>query len=210
MYVRLDVSSAIWHFKRAARHPDGSSQPLWQPHFEGTQVLDSEATGAHKNLGSSDPRLDAWMPVRSMPSDPFLLLQQLSIIPDPAFGLNEAEVQCRSCIAVHILCPAGYAYVRLISSVGVGESDWAFRCVFKTPEDLDDHQSLDLLVDGLDTFATVYLNDKQVHHSQNGYISYRISLTKHARKKKGDGNVLMFHFASAFREGRKLEYVTCL
>lgn len=90
---------------------------------------------------------------------------------------------------------------------GVGETDWVFRCVFETPEDLKPDEAVDLLVDGLDTFATVFINDKKCHSSENGFMSYRISLTDHMRKKRGDGNVLMFHFASAFREGRKLEYV---
>jgi len=91
-------------------------------------------------------------------------------------------------------------------AAGVGETDWVFRCIFKTPEELADGRALDLLADRLDTFATIWLNDKKIHSSQNGFIPYRISMTEHARKKAGDGNVLMFHFASAFREGRKLEY----
>lgn len=88
---------------------------------------------------------------------------------------------------------------------GVGETDWVFRCIFKTPVDLNEYTSLDLLVDGLDTFATIYINDKKCHSSDNSFISYRISLADYVRKKKDEGNVLMFHFASAFREGRKLE-----
>jgi beta-mannosidase len=97
--------------------------------------------------------------------------------------------------------------MRISLATGIGETDWVFRCIFKTPEDLAAGQSLDLLVEKLDTFATIWLNDKQIHSSQNGFMSYRIRLAEHARKQKGDGNVLMFHFASAFREGRKLEYV---
>lgn len=83
-----------------------------------------------------------------------------------------------------------------------------YRCIFKTPEDIVGGQSLDLLVDKLDTFATIWLNDTQIHCSQNGLMSYRLGLTKHIRRSKGDGNVLMLHFKSAFREGRKLEWVS--
>lgn len=96
MQVPLDLSSAIWHFKRAARKADGSPHSDWQPHHETTE-LSTAATGIQKHLGSLDPRLDAWIPTaQSVPNEPLLLLQDLSIIPDPAFGLNEDVVQCKT------------------------------------------------------------------------------------------------------------------
>jgi hypothetical protein len=95
MRVPLDLPSATWHFKRAARRPDGSPYADWQPHLETSDVCGTNAAGVQKHLGSLDPRLDTWIPaVKTVPNDPFLLLQDLGIIPDPAQGLNEDLVQC--------------------------------------------------------------------------------------------------------------------
>jgi hypothetical protein len=97
MHSPLDLSVATWHFKRAARGPVGSPYSVWQSHLETIDVCDANAAGAQKHLGSLDPRLDTWIPaVRAVPNDPFVLLQDLGIIPDPALGLNEDLVQCKA------------------------------------------------------------------------------------------------------------------
>lgn len=91
----LNLSSATWHFKRAARKSDGTTYSQWKPHLEGTRVCGVQAAGTTECLGFSDPRLDTWMHVHTMPSDPFLLLQHLGVLPDPALDSNEDAVQCR-------------------------------------------------------------------------------------------------------------------
>lgn len=90
MHVSLDLTSSKWHFKRASRTLDGS----WTPALETIQKSSEHVETAQQQKGSSDTRLDSWMPVEVIPNDPFLLLQAAGIIPDPAIGLNEELVQC--------------------------------------------------------------------------------------------------------------------
>jgi hypothetical protein len=44
---------------------------------------------------------------------------------------------------------------------------WTFSTEFEVPEDVAKRSSIDLVLDGVDTFATVYLNDKQVAALEN-------------------------------------------
>lgn len=89
MHSSLGLPSCKWHFKRAARARD---EP-WSPQIEPSQAARYDANPG-KHQGSNDPRLDGWMQVETIPNDPFLLLQNAGIIPDPAIGLNEDQVQC--------------------------------------------------------------------------------------------------------------------
>ncbi|HEY7417029.1 MAG TPA: hypothetical protein VH593_17715, partial [Ktedonobacteraceae bacterium] len=59
-------------------------------------------------------------------------------IPDPFVGLNERDVQW------------------------IGESSWLYRCVFELTPDILTPGALALCFDGLDTFATVWLNGQQI------------------------------------------------
>lgn len=93
MYIPLDLTNTTWHFKRAARKIDGSPHETWSSQLETTTACSSEGRFSEA-FGQDDPRLDIWMPVNVIPHDPFLLLQNLGIIPDPAVGMNEDKVQC--------------------------------------------------------------------------------------------------------------------
>jgi beta-mannosidase len=58
-------------------------------------------------------------------------------------------------------------------------------------------------MEGLDTFATVYLNEKIILQSDNMFHSHRIDVTKDVL---GDGNDnLEIQFDSAFKKGRDLK-----
>ena len=57
-------------------------------------------------------------------------------------------------------------------------------------------------MDGLDTIATVYLNEKVILQSDNMFLSHRIDITK---ALAGSGNdVLKIQFDSAFQKAREL------
>ena len=59
-----------------------------------------------------------------------------------------------------------------------------------------------LAFDGLDTFATVKLNDEVILESDNMFIPHRVDVTK--KLKQGSGNVLEIDFASARLEAIKI------
>ncbi len=99
-------------------------------------------------------------------------------IPDPYYGMNENEVQW------------------------VGEADWLYRCAFDVPADTLDAPHVDLCFDGLDTFATVWLNGAQILASDNMFVPQRIAVKDHL---KASGNQLAILFESAMRKGKERE-----
>lgn len=60
----------------------------------------------------------------------------------------------------------------------------------------------DLVFSGLDTFATVYLNEEKLLESENMFVSYRVNVTD--RIKAGSENTLRIVFHSAIVRGEEL------
>jgi beta-mannosidase len=105
-------------------------------------------------------------------------LLEAGLIPDPFYALNELDIQW------------------------VGERDWLYRSSFRISEDALAKPYLDLCFDGLDTFATVYLNGEKILETSNMFVPYRVNVKD---KLKAGNNDLLIHFASASRLGRELE-----
>ncbi|UNI21799.1 Beta-mannosidase [Purpureocillium takamizusanense] len=83
----------------------------------------------------------------------------------------------------------------------VGETDWEYECDFVHQPD-NDHSRQDLVLEGLDTFATVYLNEQLILISSNMFHRHRVIVTD---KLQSGANILRITFRSALREGRALE-----
>jgi beta-mannosidase len=76
-------------------------------------------------------------------------LLALGRIPDPFVGDNEKRVQW------------------------VAESDWEYRTSFTCPKELLSEEKVRLVCDGLDTLATVVLNDHELGHTDNMFRQYQ-------------------------------------
>ncbi len=72
------------------------------------------------------------------------------LIPDPFYQDNEARLQW------------------------IGMSDWEYQTSFDVDAATLAHQHVQLVFDGLDTFADVYLNDKQILTADNMFRGWRI------------------------------------
>ncbi|KAL4075886.1 glycoside hydrolase family 2 protein [Scleroderma citrinum] len=119
-----------------------------------------------------------WLPVTDFPTTVHVELLQLGRIPDPFLGANEWEVQW------------------------IGESDWIFKNDFTiTDADLAE-PNLDLVFEGLDTYADVTLNGQVVAKAENQFVSYRVAVNQHLRLGSND---LEITFTSTFKKGRQLE-----
>ena len=99
-------------------------------------------------------------------------------IPDPFIGTNERAVQW------------------------VGEADWLYRCRFDVAAALLAHPALALCFDGLDTFATVWLNGQHILTSDNMFIPQRIAVDGVLRAGENELRIL---FESALRLGKQRE-----
>ena len=123
--------------------------------------------------------LQAWTPVTAFPSVIHMELLASKLIPDYNVGENERQMQW------------------------AGEVDWEYQAVFPTPADeAAKRDNLDLVFDGLDTFATVYLNDIEILKSTNMFIPARVSVKTALKSYPGDENRLRIVFESAAKVGQ--------
>jgi beta-mannosidase len=114
---------------------------------------------------------EGWLPA-TVPGVTHLDLLANEKIADPFYRDNETAVQW------------------------VGQSDWVYRRTFNLPAQILAEQSLELVCDGLDTIATVYLNGQQIGTADNMFHQHRFNIRAAARA--GD-NELYIHFQSPER-----------
>lgn len=128
-----------------------------------------------KQADKSDSK---YLPVAQFPTNVHLDLIANKIIEDPFMGKNENDVQW------------------------IGEVPWVYKTTFASPK-LTQEQRGDvnavLAFDGLDTYATVVLNGKEILKTESMFIPERVDVTKHL-KQEGD-NELEITFESAYLKG---------
>lgn len=125
-----------------------------------------------------DDEQTEWLPVSQIPTSVHQELKLLKKIPDPFLGLHEWDVQW------------------------IGECRWAFKTTFNITDNDLESQFIDLVLDGLDCYATVLLSGQEILRTQNQFLSYRSGIRE--RLKSGP-NELQIHFDNTFAKGRKLE-----
>jgi beta-mannosidase len=121
---------------------------------------------------------DGWLPA-TVPGVVHGDLLSLEKIPDPFQALNEADVQW------------------------VGECNWLYRCRFPwSASDLRAEEIVTLCFGGLDTFATVWLNDRCILVSDNMFLPHRIAVQDDLRLGENELRIL---FEAALPVGRARE-----
>jgi beta-mannosidase len=124
-----------------------------------------------------DNEKSEFLPVAQFPTNIHLDLIANSIIPDPFIGKNELDVQW------------------------VGEAVWQYRTTFKGQAVPRGAKAV-LAFDGLDTFATVVFNGKEILKSESMFIRFRVDVTE--LLSQGSDNELVITFDSAYLRGKKL------
>jgi beta-mannosidase len=133
-------------------------------------------------IADAIPSLKDWTPATSFPSVIHMELLAQGIIPNPNVGENERLVQW------------------------VSDADWEYSCSFETPESVELAAFADLVFEGLDTFATATLNEKEILKSDNMFIPYRKDIKSYL-KPIGQDNKLTIVFESALSAGNALEKI---
>ena len=113
----------------------------------------------------------------SVPGNVYQDLLQEGLIPDPHLAMNERDVQW------------------------VAEKHWLYRLDFDLQE-LPAHGELDLVCEGLDTFAQVWLNGHCLLRSDNMFVPHRLPARPWLR---AGANTLVLVFESALLRGREVE-----
>ncbi|WP_128104417.1 glycoside hydrolase family 2 protein [Paenibacillus sp. DCT19] len=100
-------------------------------------------------------------------------LLKLGKIPDPFYGTNEKEVQW------------------------IDKKDWEYQTKFDVQEKLFAQEHLELVFDGLDTYADVYVNDQHVLSADNMFRVWNVDVKAVV---KAQDNVLRIRFRSPIQE----------
>ncbi|MCK4751797.1 MAG: glycoside hydrolase family 2 protein [Planctomycetes bacterium] len=83
----------------------------------------------------------------------------------------------------------------------VSEKPWVYRKIFDAPAELLNCDRVDLVFDGLDTIANIWLNDKLIGRTNNMFIPFRFDATT---LLKPQNNVLMVKFEPAVAYAKRL------
>ena len=103
-------------------------------------------------------------------------LFQIKLIPDPFYGANEKQLHW------------------------IENATWEYETYFSLSKSDFQNQNIDLEFDGLDTYATVYLNGKVVLEANNMFRKWNISAKSNLKK---DNNHLKIIFHSAVKKGKE-------
>ncbi|KAL3425139.1 Beta-mannosidase B 2 [Phlyctema vagabunda] len=125
----------------------------------------------------ADNKDSEFLPVAQFPTNIHLDLIANNIIADPFIGKNENDVQW------------------------VGEAAWLYKTTFPSPKASNEGSNVKavLAFDGLDTYATVLLNGKEILKTESMFNPERVDVTTHLNKE-GD-NELEITFESAYLKG---------
>jgi beta-mannosidase len=109
---------------------------------------------------------EEWHPAQPLPTTIHLDVLANGAIPDPYIAKNEELVQW------------------------VGERTWIYETTFSVPEYLrqDQKRRIALVMEGLDTFATMTLNGRDILKSSNMFLTHRVDITEQIRAASGQQN----------------------
>jgi beta-mannosidase len=102
-------------------------------------------------------------------------LYENQLIPDPFYGANERQLQW------------------------IENENWEYESTFSLSEKEISNENIELEFDGLDTYATIYINGKMVLEADNMFRKWIISAKNHLKKGK---NHLKIVFLSAVQKGK--------
>lgn len=119
---------------------------------------------------------DKWMPAE-VPGVVHLDLLNNNVIEDPFYRMNESKVQW------------------------IGKEKWEYKRNFEVSESLFNKSQIKLFCDGLDTFASVYINDQLVATTNNMHLRYQFDCKPYVKK---GSNTIKVVFDSYLERGLEL------
>jgi beta-mannosidase len=79
----------------------------------------------------------------------------------------------------------------------IGKTDWEYETTFNVSAETLKRQNIEIVFDGLDTYANVFLNDKQILDADNMFRTWRVDVKNFL---KSGANVLRIKFRSPINE----------
>ena len=130
--------------------------------------LKTAVKNLHDGWKFRQARLTNWYPA-TVPGVVHTDLLQNKIIEDPFFRLNERELQW------------------------IDKEDWIYETCFTLAADMIRKENMELVFEGLDTYADVYLNDECILKADNMFRRWSIPVRQYIRE---ESNVLKVYFHS--------------
>jgi len=127
----------------------------------------------NKNWEFRQINTDTWLPA-VVPGSVHSDLMKNQIIEDPFYRLNEERLQW------------------------IDKTDWEYRTVFFADDEVLNRERNELVFEGLDTYAQVFLNDEMVLQADNMFRTWVVDIS--GKLKKGE-NELVILFESPTRKG---------
>jgi beta-mannosidase len=121
--------------------------------------------------------------------------------PDGSWMQAEMPAQVHDILITRRLLPDPRLSKNAEACTWVGDFDWVYACSFTSP---DGTGPVFLRLDGLDTIATVYLNEVCVGRFNNMNRRYAVEVRTHLRST-GEPNVLLILFSSPIRTMKELQ-----
>ncbi|NOX67503.1 MAG: glycoside hydrolase family 2 protein [Chlorobi bacterium] len=84
----------------------------------------------------------------------------------------------------------------------IAKSDWIYKTTFDYPDDFSTESPVNLVFDGLDTKATIWLNDKEVGTTENMFLQYKFDVTEKMQHKNNELKIL---FESPINYAKNIE-----
>src|SRR5438270_1495170 len=79
----------------------------------------------------------------------------------------------------------------------IGKTDWEYQTTFNVTAEMLARESVELVFEGLDTYANVFLNDELLLNTDNMFRTWRVDAKRFARP---GANTLRIHFRSPINE----------
>jgi beta-mannosidase len=122
-----------------------------------------------------------YLPANDLPTEVHRDLLKNDKIPDPFKNLNELSVRW------------------------VADEKWTYRTTFPTPDRFQDQGvTVVLVLQGLDTFTSIYLNEQHLLSTDNAFIEHRVNVRTFLHSEPDEENVLEIVFDSARQRGLQL------
>ncbi len=118
----------------------------------------------------------SWRPAQ-VPGDVHLDLLRNKLIPDPFYRDNEAKLQW------------------------IEDADWEYRTTVQAAPGLRDHKNIELVFEGLDAYAEVYLNEKLILTADNAFREWRVNVKPYLQ---AGANQLRVVFPSPIKAAQKV------
>lgn len=134
--------------------------------------LAAEILQLHSKWEFSQAGTNTWFPAE-VPGTVHQDLIRLQKLPDPFRGTNEKKIQW------------------------VEEKDWEYRTQFRLTASQLEHDALQLVFEGLDTYADVYLNGSLILRSDNMFVGHVVNVKPVVREGE---NRLHIYFHSPVRQ----------